>query len=115
MNPCEETLQDIPKWLWPTSIQNSHPHPAVVDFLPWPSLRDYLCLNASEDPRHSISFYFDSMELVWPSNCPLFAQDEGGEISLSPAFETVIWSLENWRLGPPFTEAFPQLVSLFHP
>lgn len=114
MNPCDETLQDMPPWLLPTDIQKSHPHPVVVDFLPWPDLRNYLCTHTDGDSRHSVNFYFESMVFTWPGNCSLFAQGEGGEVSLGPDFEAVAWNLENWKMGPPFSLELPHLMPLVH-
>ncbi|KAH7112319.1 hypothetical protein B0J13DRAFT_534098 [Dactylonectria estremocensis] len=112
MRPDASTLQDVPAWLLPTDIQKSHPHSVVVDYLPWPLLRDYLCKHANGDPRHSINFYFESMELIWPPDYPLFAQDDAGQVSISPEFEMVISNLENWTIGPPWSNAFPHLMHL---
>jgi hypothetical protein len=96
----------------PTALQRAHPHPVVVDYIPWPALRDYLCLSGNGDARHSINFYFESVEFDWPAGSPLFGQGKEGQIALSPEFEVAVMTLANWRLGPPWSEAFPDLAQL---
>lgn len=112
MDPDRNTIQDIPSWMLPTEAQKAFPHSVVVDYLPWPRLRDYICTSDDSDPRHSIQFYFESIQLRWPPDCPLFAQSETGQIILSPEFERVVFEIENWSLGPPWSDAFPHLMHL---
>lgn len=112
MQPTEETMRDVPHWLFPTEAQKHHPHPVCVDYLPWPALRDYLCLSGDTDPRHSIHFYFESLVLRWPSDLPIMAQDDSGQVTLSEDFEGVVAGLENWSMGPPWSDAFPHLMHL---
>lgn len=114
MQPTEETKRDAPVWLLPTEIQNQHPHSVCVDYLPWPSLRDYLCLSGDTDPRHSIHFYFESVVLKWPPGRPIMGQDDTGQVTLSSDFESVVTTLENWSMGPPWSDAFPHLIHLVH-
>lgn len=115
MCPCEETLRDVPAWMLPTEIQRSTPHSVIVDYVPWPRLRDYLCTSADEDLARSLYFYFESTDFVWPSECPVFAQGEGGQMALSPEFEMAVCNLEHWRIGSPWSEAFPHLLHLVEP
>lgn len=115
MHPNADTIQDIPPWILPTEAQKTNPHSVVVDFLAWPRLRDYICTSGDMDPRHSLQFYFDSIQLAWPPDKTLFAQSETGQIVLSPEFERVVFDLGSWRLGPPWSEAFPHLMHLTQP
>lgn len=87
----------------------------VVDYLPWPPLRDYLCISVDEELRRSLNIYLESMQFNWSSEYPLFVQDECGQMSVSPEFELAVGNLENWNLGPPWSEAFPDLVHLIRP
>lgn len=112
MKPSPETLQDVPGWLRPTEIQQSHPHGVVVDYIPWPSLRDYLCSSDDTDPRHSLHVYFESVRLLWPPQLPLIVRDLSVDLVLSPEFEAVAGRLESWAMGPPWTDAFPHLLHL---
>lgn len=112
MKPGEDTLRDVPPWMMPTEIQQSHPHPVVVDYLPWPSLRNYLCMSGDIDPRHSMRGYLESVRFLWSPEVPLMVQSATGEPILSPEFEVAASKLENWTMGPPWAEAFPHLMHL---
>lgn len=115
MSPTEETIRDVPPWLLPTETQKLNPHPVVVDYIPWPALRDYLCVSKDEESQRSLNIYLESMQFNWSSERALFFQDEQGQMSVSPEFELAVASLENWNLGPPWSEAFPHLVHLIRP
>lgn len=115
MNQCEETIQDVPSWLLPTETQKLNPHSVVVDYIPWPRLRDYLCITGDEDPRRSLNLYLESMQFNWPPERALFTQGDGGQMTVSPEFEMAVCELQNWNLGPPWSEAFPHLMDLVRP
>ena len=115
MNQTEETMRDVPPWLLPTETQELNPHPVVVDYLPWPPLRDHLCTNGDEELQRSLNLYLESMQFNWSSELPLFVQGDGGQMSISPEFELAVGNLENWHLGPPWSEAFPHLMHLIRP
>lgn len=115
MNPSADTIQDIPTWIIPTEAQKTHPHSVVVDFLAWPPLRDYICTSGDADVQQSILFYFDSIQFRWLPNQPLFAQSDSGQITISPEFEKAVFELENWSLGPPWSDTFPHLMHLTQP
>ncbi|KAL6851245.1 hypothetical protein ACO1O0_008373 [Amphichorda felina] len=114
MQPTEETLRDVPRWMLPTEMQKTHPHHVCVDYLPWPPLRDYLCVSGEANIQ-SIGIYLQSLVLLWPSDRPVLGQDETGQVVLSADFETVVSKLENWSLGPPWSDAFPHLMHLIRP
>ena len=115
MSPCEETIRDIPAWMLPTDIQRANPHSVIVDYIPWPRLRDYLCTSGDEDAARSVYFYFESTQFLWPAESPVFAQSEGGEMAPSPEFERAVGKLEHWRIGAPWSETFPHLLHLVEP
>ncbi|KAL2214506.1 hypothetical protein CC79DRAFT_1392357 [Sarocladium strictum] len=118
MKPSPDTLRDVPPWMLPTPIQQSHPHhPVVVDYLPWPSLRDYMCTTTSAgdtdmDERHSLLFYLESTRFLWSPDVPLIVQSAEGVPELSPEFEVAVGKLENWTMGAPWSDAFPHLMHL---
>lgn len=115
MNPNEDTIRDVPPWLLPTETQKLNPHSVVIDYIPWPRLRDYLCTSGDETARTSLNLYMESMQFNWKSETPLFVQAEGGQMSISPEFEVAVGTLENWSLGAPWSEAFPYLAHLCQP
>ncbi|RBR21691.1 uncharacterized protein FIESC28_04791 [Fusarium coffeatum] len=114
LHPDPMTLKDVPPWLLPTEVQNTYPHPVSIDYIPWPDLRDFLCTNPRIKSRHSVKMYLESLQLKWPPGCSLMTM-EGGQVCVSPEFEAIACDLNNWKLGPPWLDAFPRLVSLVHP
>ncbi|KAF5019402.1 hypothetical protein F66182_8602 [Fusarium sp. NRRL 66182] len=114
LHPDPMTLKDVPPWLLPTEVQNTYPHPVSIDYIPWPDLRDFLCTNPRIKSRHSVKMYLESLQLKWPPGCPLMTV-EGGQVCVSPEFEAIACDLNNWKLGPPWLDVFPRLVSLVHP
>jgi hypothetical protein len=98
-------------WLRPTAIQEAHVHPLCIDYIPWPALRDYLCLNQDRDRRHSVALYIRSLRLTWPSERPLFQMDlTNGGVMLDPGFSEFATNIANWDLGLPWADEFPQLT-----
>lgn len=108
------TLKDVPPWLLPTEVQNTYPHPVSIDYIPWPDLRDFLCTNPRIKSRHSVKMYLESLQLKWPPGSSLMTM-EGGQVCVSPEFEAIACDLNNWKLGPPWLDNFPRLISLVHP
>ncbi|EXJ69714.1 uncharacterized protein A1O5_06785 [Cladophialophora psammophila CBS 110553] len=51
LSPCHETYVKLASWYRPTHVQLAVPHPAVIDWVPFPSLRDRLILLHSCNPR----------------------------------------------------------------
>ena len=93
----------------PTEIQMSNLHPVSIDFLPWPDLRDYLCLHQNMDSRHSVDLYIKCVRLNWPKDKDLLCRSASGLMDLNPDFESIAFDAKNWYLTSPWTEMFPQL------
>lgn len=51
VNPTPKTLARVPLDYQPTKLQISVPHPAVIDWIPWASMRDLVILHHSSSPR----------------------------------------------------------------
>lgn len=94
----------------PSEVQDTCTHPVSIDFLPWPSLREYLCLNQNRDARHSVDLYLKSIELMWPADKRLLCRDTKGDFVLHEDWEDFVSDLSNWKLGEPFASTFPQLL-----
>ncbi|KAF5011508.1 hypothetical protein FDECE_2380 [Fusarium decemcellulare] len=112
LNPCPSTLEDVPAWLLPTAAQVSNPHPVCIDFLPWPKLREHLCLTQSTGSPHSVQLYWDSVRLCLPPGCEMLGRDDSGKISLSKEFEAAALDNKNWRMNSPWADVFPHLMHL---
>jgi Domain of unknown function (DUF3425) len=51
LNPSAEAYNQISANYRPTQMQLSVPHPSIIDWIPWPELRDKLILCHSANPR----------------------------------------------------------------
>lgn len=102
-------MADVPLIMRPTQAQVTIPHPKCLDFLPFPALRNYLCLNQHTDDRHSVDLYLRSMRLNLPPGQSLMTKTDRGSVELNPEFEVLASDLRNWHLGAPWSDQFPQL------
>jgi hypothetical protein len=67
-NPCEATLRGVPSFFKPRPSQERIQHPAVIDFLIWPGLRDRLVFNHesyTRDGNFSAAFVAN-LRFHWP-------------------------------------------------
>lgn len=51
LNPTVEAYNQISANYRPTKLQLSVPHPSIIDWIPWPAMRDKLILRHSANPR----------------------------------------------------------------
>ncbi|KIW44198.1 uncharacterized protein PV06_05226 [Exophiala oligosperma] len=51
VNPSPKNLSKVPPYYRPTQLQLSVSYPAVIDWMPWPSIRDALITYHSANPR----------------------------------------------------------------
>ncbi|KAJ9608971.1 hypothetical protein H2200_006742 [Cladophialophora chaetospira] len=113
IHPTQENYERLPDWLRPTPAQIYTSHPAWVDHIPWPRLRDKIIGNHQDYPFENWFLPFTSgLSVNWPYDpvdC-LLSTSEQDEPVMNPVFERHVRRLENWSLGPLFAEAFPQLV-----
>lgn len=107
--PSSDSMADVPAIMRPTPAQVTISHPKCIDFIPFPALRNYFCLNQNKDSRHSVDLYLRSVRLVLPPGKSLLAKTERGSVEMNPEFEVMASDLRNWDMGPPWSELFPQL------
>ncbi|KAM3431392.1 hypothetical protein NHJ13734_007311 [Beauveria thailandica] len=107
--PSAGSMADVPAIMRPTPAQITISHPKSLDFIPFPALRNYLCLNQNKDARHSVDLYLRSLRLVLPPGQSLLTKTERGCVELNPEFEMMASDVRNWNMGPPWSEYFPQL------
>lgn len=107
--PSAESLADVPTIMRPTQAQMTIPHPKCIDFLPFPALRNHLCLNQHIDARHSVDLYLQSLRLNLPPDKGFMSKTERGSVDLHPEFEMLASDLRNWNLGAPWSDHFPHL------
>ncbi|KAI9369200.1 hypothetical protein BJX61DRAFT_166873 [Aspergillus egyptiacus] len=111
--PTAENYHRLPDWLTPRPSQLLTPHPAWIDYLPWPRMRDRLVMSYHDYPFENwFISYTGTLSVNWPyeaTDC-LLSTGDMDELIINPVFERHIADINNWTLGPAFAEAFPQLV-----
>lgn len=113
ISPTEETYSRLPSWVTPRPSQLFTPHPAWIDHLPWPLMRDKLV-----QVFHMIPFdeffipYTTTISLNWPYEPmdTLLTIQGSDELGINPVFERHLRDLGNWSLGPAFAKAHPILA-----
>ncbi|KAL8917864.1 MAG: hypothetical protein Q9208_007686 [Pyrenodesmia sp. 3 TL-2023] len=112
--PTQENYDRLPDWVTPRPSQLFTPHPAWVDHLPWPRMRDKMVLLYHGIPLDNWFIPFTTtLSLNWayePSDTLLAMPGTEGEFSINPVFERHLRDLGNWTLGPAFEKAFPGLA-----
>ncbi|KAH8804547.1 hypothetical protein F5884DRAFT_859174 [Xylogone sp. PMI_703] len=112
-NNIDRHLEKVPEWQRPIYSQNTKPHPILIDFFPWPELRDYLIdYYPYYSPSSEISeAYRKHLRFRWP-----FAISEAytfdlktKQYSLTPLFEEYFRNPRNWGMQKTFFEQFPSM------
>jgi hypothetical protein len=112
--PTQENYERIPEWMTPRPSQLFTPHPAWIEFLPWPKMRDKL-VSSYQDYAFENWFipYTSTLSVNWPyeaTDC-LLSTSESEELTINPVFERHVMRLENWSLGPAFARAHPAMAN----
>lgn len=115
ISPTKENYERLPEWIRPLPCQLDIPHPAWMDYLPYPEMRERVIL--ANDPS---VFYFDNwflpftstFSISWPYEeaHTLLRNPDSDEIMINPVFESHMRNLDNWKVGRAFAEAFPMLI-----
>ena len=129
IHPSQANYDRLPSWITPRPSQLFTPHPAWIDHLPWPKMRDILVRDYNPRDYLFDNFFIPftgTLSLNWPYE-PTDALlnsgsgnggsglgfSEEGELLINPVFERHLRRLENWSLGPQFASAFPGLRDTF--
>ncbi|KAK2744147.1 hypothetical protein FQN57_004407 [Myotisia sp. PD_48] len=111
--PTRENYDRLPDWFAPRPSQLITPHPAWIDYLPWPLMRDRM-ISSYTDYDFSNWFipYCSGLSVNWPYEQTdiLLSTSESEELIVNPVFERHLRDLNNWSLGPAFAKAYPHLV-----
>ncbi|KAL7623970.1 hypothetical protein AAE478_005527 [Parahypoxylon ruwenzoriense] len=119
VSPSQENYDLLPSWTVPTPAQLAVPHPAWIDHLPFPQMREKLARE-----YNPVEFLFDNffipftttVSLNWPYEATdtLLQSPDGNELLINPVFERHLRRLENWTLGEAFDKAFPRLRGTYN-
>jgi len=111
--PTQENYDRLPEWATPRPSQLFTPHPAWLDYLPWPRMRDKMVATYQNYAFENWFIpYTTTLSLNWPyepTDC-LLSSSESDELMINPVFERHLRNLQNWSLGPAWARAFPELV-----
>ncbi|RYP22546.1 hypothetical protein DL765_001604 [Monosporascus sp. GIB2] len=119
IHPSQETYDMLPAWAHPTPAQQAVPHPAWLDNVVFPEMRERLVRDhyGSHQPSGPLVFddffipYTATLSVNWPyePTDTLLQSPDGGQLLINPVFERHIRRLENWSFGESFDKAFPRL------
>ncbi|MCJ1472658.1 hypothetical protein MMC13_001307 [Lambiella insularis] len=113
ISPNQENYDRLPDWVKPTTAQLHNPHPAWIDHLPWPRLREKLISHYHCFPFDDFFIpYTTTVSLNWPYGPmdTLVSTPKAEELSINPIFEKHLRDLQNWSLGAAFVKEHPELA-----
>lgn len=115
VSPTKENYERLPPWMRPLKCQITTPHPAWIDHLPFPGMREKLVRLYNPKEFHFDNFfipYTTTLRLSWPydDTDTLLRSPDSGELMINPVFERHLRNLDNWKLGDAFARAFPVLA-----
>lgn len=113
ISPTQENYERLPEWVTPRPSQLFSAHPAWVDHLPWPRMRDKMVQMYPSIPFDDFFIpYTTTLSLNWPyeAHDTLLSKEGTEELSINPVFESHLRDLNNWTLGPAFAKAHPSLA-----
>ncbi len=118
ISPTQENYDRLPDWVTPRASQLFTPHPAWIDHLPWPKMRDRLVREYNPTEYLFDNFFIPfttTLSLNWPyePTDTLLSSPENDDLMINPVFERHLRRLENWSLGPAFAKAFPGLADTY--
>ncbi|OAX84419.1 hypothetical protein ACJ72_01225 [Emergomyces africanus] len=111
--PTQQNYDRLPEWLTPRTSQIMIPHPAWMDYLPWPRMRDRMVASYQDyDFQNWFIPYTTTLSINWPYEATdtLLTTSDSEELIINPVFERHLRNLNNWSLGPAFARAYPGLV-----
>lgn len=111
--PTRENYDRLPEWVTPRASQLITPHPAWMDYLPWPRMRDRMIASYADfDFMNWFLPYTTGISINWPyePTDALLSTPGSEELTINPVFERHLRDLNNWSLGPAFAKAYPSLV-----
>ncbi|KAH6670642.1 BZIP transcription factor [Halenospora varia] len=119
ISPTQENYDRLPDWVTPRASQLFTPHPAWIDHLPWPKMRDRLVRDYNPRDYLFDNFFIPfttTLSLNWPyePTDTLLSSPESDDLMINPVFERHLRRLDNWSLGPAFAKTFPGLHDTYH-
>ncbi|KAK0639320.1 hypothetical protein B0T16DRAFT_338170 [Cercophora newfieldiana] len=119
VSPTTENYARLPSWCRAIESQLSTAHPAWIDHIPFPAMREYLITHYSPAQFPFENFFIPfttTLRINWPYEDvdTLLRNPVGEELMINPVFERHLRRLENWTLGDAFVDAFPALEGTYN-
>ncbi|KAK5447908.1 hypothetical protein LTS15_009407 [Exophiala xenobiotica] len=112
-SPTKENLARVPNFFRPRPSQETIQHPAVIDFLIWPGLRDRLVFEHKKyTATGALSAAFvKNFNFYWPySDRDIFGHNPATDrYEVSKVFLEYVYSFKNWTMRPGFFQQFPEM------
>ncbi|KIW34561.1 uncharacterized protein PV07_01338 [Cladophialophora immunda] len=112
-NPTRENLERVPVFLRPRPSQERVQHPAVIDFLIWPGLRDRLVFEHKKytSTGDFSAAFVENFNFYWPySDRDIFAYNPvQNRYEVSKIFLEYAYNFKNWTMKPGFFKKFPEM------
>lgn len=112
--PTKENLDRVPRYLLPRPSQQRIQHPAVIDYLVWPGLRDRLVFEHDKYTRTGdfSAAFVKYAHFNWPySEGDIFAVNPAtGQWEVSKLFLDHVYDFNSWTMKPEFFRLFPEMI-----
>lgn len=113
ISPSPETYDRLPPFLRPIEDQLQMAHPAGLDIIPWPKIRQNLI--------HRWHLYCDKrdtffgmlaccVKVRWPWGVDILERNAENELCIKQGFYKTFMSLDGWGLTPEFISQYPDLL-----
>ncbi|KAK4186089.1 hypothetical protein QBC35DRAFT_388071, partial [Podospora australis] len=118
ISPSVETWNRLPVWYRPSRLAREKEHPAWIDHIPFPEMREKIIreYEVGKFPFDNFFIPFTSTLCVnWPYEevDEEEREEEEEEWTINPVFVRHLSRLESWTLGEEFERAHPGLVGTF--
>ncbi|CAK7200862.1 hypothetical protein SEUCBS139899_003561 [Sporothrix eucalyptigena] len=110
--PTKENYDALPEFMKPTMLQRRVPHPAWVDMIIWPDVRDNLIRGGDYSAFELFRFVTgNTISVNWPyTDSGTFVEcADGKSLAFNPIFEAHIRNVDNYSVGCQAAIAFPML------
>ncbi|KAL4876846.1 hypothetical protein BJY04DRAFT_222694 [Aspergillus karnatakaensis] len=115
ISPSPASYEEMPRWLRPTATQITVPHPAWIDNIPWPRVRDLLIESPEKYPFPVFSeLYSQNVTVNWPYGEPDCITTHMDRMEFNPIFEKHVRKLDNWTVRSAFKDYLPEFTSAIY-
>ena len=107
--PSYETYRSLYEWQRPQASQLTIPHPAWMDFPPWPQFRDKII--REQERYDTLEFQRDyamNLNINFPSGGGAEVEVVDGEIRASERLKTHLADVRHASMGKAFAEKYPE-------